>query len=50
MKRINLEDNKEIFDSFDEENNIILTEFILTSIKIIQDKCRYNNRTQDCLS
>ena len=37
----------EIFDSFEEENRIALIESILTTLEIIQDKCKANNRTQN---
>ena len=47
MKRINLEDNGEIFYSFEEENRITLKEYILTSLEIIQDRCKTNSRTKD---
>ena len=37
----------EIFDSFEEENRIALIELILSTLKIIQDRCKANNRTQN---
>lgn len=36
IKRINVEDNREIFYLFEEENRITLKECILTSLEIIQ--------------
>lgn len=47
MKRINLEDNGEIFYSFEEENMITLKECILTSLEIIEDRCKTNSKTKD---
>ena len=35
------------FDSFEEENRIQLIESILSSLEIIQDRCKANNRTQN---
>ena len=37
----------EIFNSFKEENKIALIELILSTLEIIQDKCKANNRTQN---
>ena len=39
MKRINLNNDQEIFDSFKEENIIALMESILISLEIISDRC-----------
>lgn len=47
MKRINLNNDQEMFDSFEEENMIALMESIFTSLEIIQERCRTNNRTQN---
>lgn len=47
MKRINLKDNQEIYNFFLEENKIALMESILTSLEVIQDRCKTNNRTQN---
>ena len=47
MKTINLNNDQEIFDSFEEENRIALMESILSSLEIIQDRCKTNSRTKD---
>ena len=44
IKRIN---HPEIFDSFEEENRIALIELILSTLEIIEDKCKADNRTQN---
>ena len=45
IKKINFEDNNEIHDTFKEENIIVLIESILTSLEIIQDRCKIYNKT-----
>lgn len=47
MKRINLNNDQEIFDYFEEENRIALMEFILSSLEIIQDRWKANNKIRD---
>ena len=47
MKMINLNIDQDIFDSFEEEHRIPLMDSILSNLKIIQDRCKVNNRIQD---
>ena len=47
MKRININNDQEVFDSFEEENRMALMESILSSLEIIQDGRRTNNITQN---
>lgn len=47
MIRINIEDDNELFDTFEEENRIALTESILSNLEVVQDRCKTNGRTQD---
>lgn len=44
---INIEDENELFDTFEEENRIALTESILSNLEVVQDRCKTNGRTQD---
>lgn len=43
----NFNNDHKLFDSFEEENRIVLMESILYSLEIIQDKCKANNRIYD---
>lgn len=47
MIRINIEDDNELFDTFEEENRIVLIESILSNLEVVQDRCKTNGRTQD---
>ena len=47
MKIINLNIDQEIFNSFEEEHRMPLMDSILSSLKIIEDRCKVNNRIHD---